>query len=426
MNDILKLNLDYSKVTTEERKAIDSKVAEIHESIKNKTSLGSEFMDWISWPSDYNKEELNEIVSKANWMKQQGVETLLVVGIGGSFLGAQSAIDFVNGKMNSQEEVIFAGINMSSSHIKQIEKKLQNKKWALCVISKSGTTLEPALAFRHFKSILEKNLGKEEASKYIVAITDSEKGALKPLADKKGYTTFVVPDGIGGRFSGLTPVGTFPMAFAGIDTVKMIEGAKKAMDDFSNLENNLAYEYAATRFILNNEKSKSIEFFSTYDFDLDMTSEWFKQLFGESEGKDGKGIIPSSVSYSRDLHSMGQIIQDGPKTFFETTLWIEEDKDQVEIKEDSDNLDGLNYLSGMSLHEINKKAFEGVLKAHYEEGETPNIVISLKDKSEYSLGYLWHFFFISVTMSGYLLGVNPFDQPGVELYKKNMFDNLKK
>ncbi len=425
MTKILDINFDYSKVTAEEKTALKDRVAKIHDEIRNRTGEGNEFMDWLTWPVDYDKEELENIIQKANWMKSEGIETLLVIGIGGSFLGAQSAIDFVKGKMDKQDEIIFAGINMSASHVKQIERKLANKKWGICVISKSGTTLEPALSFRHFKTLLEEKEGKEVAKDYIVAVTDGNKGALKTLADEKGYSTYVVPDGIGGRFSGITPVGTFPMAFAGIDVKSLLEGAAKGMEDFAGLENNAAYEYALTRFILNADKAKFTEIFTTYDFDLDMTSEWWKQLFGESEGKDGKGIMPSSVAYSRDLHSLGQIIQEGVQNFFETTLWIEEDANPITVKSDEANLDGLNYLTGKTFHEINKKAFDGVLKAHYEDGGTPNIIMTLKDKSEYSLGYLWYFFFISVTMSGYLLGVNPFNQPGVELYKANMFANLK-
>ncbi len=424
MENILKVNLEHSKINSTEKEKYFERINDIHNSIWNKTGQGNEFMDWLGWPENYDKDELSNIINKANQMREEGIEVLLVIGIGGSFLGAKSAIDFVKGKMNSENEIIFAGTNMSSTYYSQIEKKLNNKKWGICVISKSGTTLEPALAFRHFKSLLESKEGQEKAKDYIVAVTDGKKGALKELADNKGYSTFVVPDGIGGRFSGTTPVGTFPMAFIGVDVKKMLSGSLAAMKDLSKLENNIAYEYALARFILNKEQNKVSEIFTTYDFDLEMTSEWLKQLFGESEGKEGKGLMPQSVSYSRDLHSLGQIIQDGNKNFFETTLWIEEEKNDIIVKEDNLDLDGLNYLSGRSVHEINRKAFEGVLEAHSDSG-TPNIILTLKDKSEYSLGYMWYFFFISVTMSAYLLDVNPFDQPGVELYKQNMFSKLK-
>lgn len=425
MKKILELNLENSKITSSDFKKYKKNVDKIHQTIINKSGEGNQFMDWTSWPVNYDKDEVKRINAKVKWLKTNNVDTLLVVGIGGSFLGAQSAIDFIKGKMNKQDEIIFTGINMSSTHIKQIEKKLENKNWAICVISKSGTTLEPALSFRHFKTLLEKKL-KSKSKDYIVSITDGKKGALKELSDSEGYETFVVPDGIGGRFSGTTPVGLFPMAFAGINIEKVLEGSRQAMEDLKESENNIAYDYALSRFILNTKYKKVSEIFTVYDFDLDMTAEWWKQLFGESEGKNGKGLMPSSVIYSRDLHSLGQIIQDGNKNFFETTLWIEEEKNNVVVGEDKKNLDGLNYLTGKTFHEINKKAFEGVLEAHSKDGNIPNIVLNLKDKSEESIGYLWYFFFISVTMSAYLLGVNPFNQPGVELYKSSMFSKLKK
>ncbi len=411
-------------VNNEEKNELKERVSEIHKMIHNKSGQGNEFTDWLSWPTDYDKDEVERIILKVNSLKNNGVEKLLVIGIGGSYLGAQSAIDFIKGKINSANDVLFAGINMSSTHIRQIEKQLENSKWAICVISKSGTTLEPALSFRHFKSLLEQKEGVDNAKDLIVAVTDGKKGALKTLANQKGYETYVVPDGIGGRFSGTTPVGTFPMAFAGIDIKAVLRGSAKAMEDLSS-EWNDAYEYALTRFILNTKKGKLSEIFTTYEYDLMMTGEWLKQLFGESEGKDRKGIMPNSVSYSADLHSLGQIIQDGVQNFFETTLWINDDENPIIVEMDDDNLDGLNYLAGKTMHQINKKAFDGVLKAHVEGSDTPNIIITIKDNKEETLGYLWYFFFISVTMSGYLLGVNPFNQPGVELYKKNMFENLK-
>ncbi len=424
MDKILKINLEYSMVSQDEKNLLKEKVLKINKMIKEKTGEGSKFTDWLSWPIDYDKDEVERMISKADSMRKSGVEKLLVIGIGGSYLGAQSAIDFIKGKMDAADKVIFGGINMSSSHIKQIERQLDGVKWGICVISKSGTTLEPALSFRHFKTLLENKEGIENAKDLIVAVTDGNKGALKTLADKKGYETYVVPDGIGGRFSGTTPVGMFPMAFAEIDIKSVLKGSEKAMKDLSS-EWNDAYEYAATRFILNTKKNKISEIFTTYDYDLTMMAEWWKQLFGESEGKDRKGIMPNSVAYSSDLHSLGQIIQDGVQNFFETTLWVEEDQSPIKVQSNDDNLDGLNYLTGKTFHEINKQAFNGVLKAHHEGSNTPNIIFTIKDKSEESLGYLWYFFFMSVTMSGYLLGVNPFNQPGVELYKANMFKNLK-
>lgn len=425
MENILKLNLEKSNINKEELVSLQDEMKKVHDMIQNRTGEGNEFMDWLTWPVDYDKEEVAAINKKAAWMKENGVEKLLVIGIGGSYLGAQAAIDFIQGKMNKQNDIIFAGINMSGTHIKQIEKALEGHKWAICVISKSGTTLEPALSFRHFKALLEAKEGKEASKDLIVAVTDGNKGALKTLATNEGYETYVVPDGIGGRFSGTTPVGTFPMAFAGIDIIEVLKGTEAAMNDLKEFEGNQAYAYAMTRFLLNTKHNKFTELFVTYDFDLDLTAEWWKQLFGESEGKDRKGILPSSVAYSRDLHSLGQIIQDGPQNFFETTLWIKEDDAEVKVKATEDNLDGLNYLEGKTFHEINAQAFDGVIRAHYEGSDAPQMIIELKDKSAFSMGYLWYFFFIGVSASSYLQGVNPFNQPGVELYKANMFKNLK-
>ena len=425
MEKILDLNTDMSNISKKQRDSYNDKISKIHDKIINRSGLGNEFMDWINWPRDYDKEEVNRINQKVQWMKDEGIETLLVIGIGWSYLGAQSAIDFIKGKIDMQDKIVFIGNDMSSVHVNQVERQIANKKWGICVISKSGTTLEPALAFRHFKKILKEKEGIEKANELIVAVTDCEKGALHNLAKKEGYEMFTVPNGIGGRFSGITPVGLFPMAFADINIIEVLKGAEKAMKDFSVLENNIAYEYAVSRVILHKNHNKDGEILTIYDFDLDMIAKWWKQLFGESEGKDGKGIMPLSAVYSRDLHSIGQIIQDGKGTFLETTLWIEEELNNIYVEKEENDLDGLNYLEGKSLHHINKQAFLGVLHAHYEGAGTPSLVITLKDKSEHSLGYLWYFFFISVTMSAYLIDVNPFNQPGVDLYKKNMVANLK-
>ncbi len=422
---MIKLNLNYSNLKEEKINKFQSKVSKIHQMIKNKTGEGSEMLDWYNISKDENL--INDINNEVKRLKSDlGVEKLLTIGIGGSYLGAQAGINFINGSLND-ESVIFAGINMAPSLIKQIEKKLENKKWAICVISKSGTTLEPALAFRHFKNLLEGKVGKNELSKYIIAVTDSEKGALKTLANENNYKTYSIPDGIGGRFSGITPVGLFPMAFAGVDINKLFNGVEKAIQHFStdDLSKNIAYKYAISRNLISTKKNLPVEILVTYDQDLDFMNEWWKQLFGESEGKDGKGIYPSSVIYSRDLHSLGQFVQEGTKIFFETTIWINEEDEKVIVKEDENNLDQLNYLTGMSFYEINKKAFEGVVNAHSIDGKIPNIIIELENKSEESLGYLWYFFFVATAMSGYFIGVNPFNQPGVEIYKKNMFQNLK-
>ncbi len=424
---MIKLNLEYSKVSINELKAQQVKVDQLHDLILNKNGEGSAFLDWLDWPETHNHKEIEAILKKVAELKANGVETLLTIGIGGSYLGGQSGIDFLKGTMDSADQVIFAGINLSSSQYKQLERKLANKKWAICVISKSGTTLEPAIAFRHFKKLLQQIHGKE-TNNYIVSITDGNKGALKKLSENEGYKTFVIPDGIGGRFSAITPVGLFPMAFVGIDIKAVLQGATKAKEDFtasSSLKENLAYQYAVVRNLLN-KRGYVAEIFTTYDFDLTMMAEWWKQLFGESEGKDGKGLMPISVAYSRDLHSLGQIIQQGYKNFFETTLWVKNNNDDIIVEETVDNLDGLNYLAGIGLNEINKKAFDGIIDAHANTAKIPNIIIELESKSPEALGYLWYFFFISVSMSGYFLGVNPFNQPGVEIYKKNMFKLLGK
>ncbi len=424
---MIKLNLKYSKVSTDEINNQQKKVDKIHQSILNRSGAGAEFLDWVDWPVTYNQAEVEAMIKKVAELKANGIETLLTIGIGGSYLGGQSGIDFVNGTMDSADQVIFAGLNISSSQYKQLERKLATKKWAICVISKSGTTLEPALAFRYFKNLLEKIHG-DKTNDYIISITDGKKGALKELSANKGYTTFTIPDGIGGRFSGITPVGLFPMAFAGIDIKAVLQGAEKAMENFttsSSLNDNLAYKYAVVRNILNG-KGYVTEIFTTYDPDFLMLAEWWKQLFGESEGKDGKALMPISVNYSRDLHSLGQMIQDGYKNFFETTMWITNNEQNVIVEETEDNLDNLNYLAGVGLNEINKKAFLGIIDAHSHAAGNPNIIIELEERSAEALGYLWYFFFMTVSMSAYLLGVNPFNQPGVEIYKANMFKLLGK
>lgn len=431
---MIKLDISKSTITEKELSKIEIKIKEINSVIKSRKGEGAAFTDWLSWPVDHYAAEMTGMVKKAKELRKElKVEKLLVIGIGGSYLGAQSGLDFVKGTLRSKRTVLFSGINMSSSHYVQLEEELENTNWAIAVISKSGTTLEPALAFRHFKNILTKKVGKKEVSKYIVAITDKEKGALKTLANQEGYTTFTIPDGIGGRFSGITPVGLFPMAFAEIDINKLMDGAKEAMEMFENQEglDNLAYKYAATRYLLNKgrkwrKNGYDLEVFTSYDPDLMFTGEWFKQLFGESEGKDGKGIYPSSAVYSADLHSLGQYIQEGKKgLMFETTLWVENDNNSIKIAEDDKNLDNLNYLSGQNLHKINERAMRAVVDAH-DQGGNPQIIIEINDKTEKTLGKLWYFYFMAVTMSGYLLEVNPFNQPGVELYKKLMFKNLGK
>lgn len=403
------------------------------EKILDRKGDGNEFMDWLTYFDDVSMTEIDAMSEKVNQWKTKGVKHLLVIGIGGSFLGAQAAIDFINGKLGGRDQVLFIGTDMSLSHYHQVETFLNDKEWAICVISKSGETLEPSLAFNYFNGLLAKKHGKN-SNEYVAAVT-GDKGILKTLADTMDYPTYVIPNGIGGRFSVMTPVGLFPMLFADIDVKKLLTGMHLAAKDLlnsSNLEKNSALKYAAIRFLLNQQEVTpkiTHEIFTTYDYDLDMLGEWWKQLFAESEGKDGQGIFPLSVSYSRDLHSLGQIIQEGPKTFFETTLWVNDPKGEVnhiKVSANDQNLYKLNHLEGMTLSEINYRAFQGVIDAHYQEGKTSNIVITLEEKTTTSLGYLLYWYFIAVTMSGYLLEINPFNQPGVEIYKKNMNDNLSK
>lgn len=424
---MIKLNLKYAKIANKIQK-YQSQIDNIHQMIINRTGKGNEMLDWYDWAKKITNTEINAINFKIKNLKTiHKIDTLLVIGIGGSYLGSKAGIDFIKGSIRSNNKIIFTGINISGSHYKQIEEKLENKKWAICVISKSGKTIEPAIAFRHFSKLLEKRVGKAKMKDLITVVTDQKEGLLNNFVNKYGYQKFVIPNGIGGRFSAITSVGLFPMAFVGIDIKKFLDGIKKAMNDFSSnkLKDNIAYQYAVARFIFYKKWNLTSEIFVTYNEDLIMLGEWLKQLFGESEGKEGKGLFPNAVTYTRDLHSLGQFIQEGKKTFFETIIWNENREEDIKIVKDDDNLDNLNYLEGKTIDYINKQALRGVLKAHTEDGNIANIIISFKKNDEYTLGYLWYFFFISVTCSGYLLKINPFNQPGVEIYKKNLNKNLK-
>lgn len=394
-----------------------------NELLVNKTGAGSDFHGWVDLPVNYDKDEF-ERIKKAAKKIQSSCDVLIVIGIGGSYLGARAAIEFVNGQFYNQTrkegipEIYFVGNNISSAYINDIINIIGNRDFCINVISKSGTTTEPAIAFRVFKKLAEERYGKDGASERIFATTDKERGALKTLADKEKYETFVVPDDVGGRFSVLTAVGLIPMAVAGLDIDAAMKGAADARQEFSK-EDNICTEYAILRNALH-RKGKCIEILVNYEPALVMMGEWFKQLFNESEGKDKKGIFATSANFSTDLHSIGQAIQDGTRNLFETVLWVKNQRTTRLIDEMEGNVDGLNYLCGKEIQFVNSKAFEGTLIAHVDGG-TPNIVLEIENADAYNFGYLVYFFEKACGLSGYMLGVNPFDQPGVESYKKNMF-----
>lgn len=403
-------------------------VQHIHQTIHNGTGAGSDFLGWIDLPVDYDKEEFSRILEAAQRIKSNS-DVLVVIGIGGSYLGARSAIEMLTPAFKNEHdlpEIIFAGHHLSSSYLQELIDYLDGKDYSVNVISKSGTTTEPAVAFRLFKQLLEDKYGKEEAVQRIFATTDKEKGALKQLATNEGYESFVVPDDVGGRFSVLTAVGLLPIAVAGIDIEAMMGGAQKAREELStdDLSTNIAYQYATIRNVLYN-KGYTTEMLINYEPSLQYFNEWWKQLFGESEGKDLKGIYPSSANFTTDLHSLGQYVQEGRRFLFETVIKVEAPKHEITIEKDADDLDGLNYLAGKTIDEVNSKAFEGTLLAH-TDGGVPNLVISVPKLDAETYGYLVYFFELAVAMSGYQLGVNPFNQPGVEAYKQNMFALLGK
>lgn len=399
--------------------------------IREKNGAGNDFLGWVRLPEAYDKEEFARIKKAAEKIRSDS-DVLLVIGIGGSYLGARAAIEFVkspmynNLKRDGSPEIYFIGNSISSTHLREVLSICEGKDVSVNVISKSGTTTEPALAFRVLKEYLEKKYGKDGAKGRIYATTDKARGTLKSLADREGYETFVIPDDVGGRFSVLTPVGLLPIAVANIDIDALMQGAADAMNAYADpdITKNPCYEYAVIRNILL-RKGRTTEVSVGYEPYLWCFGEWIKQLFGESEGKDNKGLFPTSMIFSTDLHSLGQYLQDGMRTMFETVLWVNESKQELLVDTDPENLDGLNFLAGKSMHEINKKAFQATALAHMDGG-VPSVVLELKDASAYSLGHLIYFFEKACAISGYLLGVNPFDQPGVEAYKKNMFALLGK
>ena len=432
-----KLHFDYTKALSfVQQHEIDYFTAPVrlaHEQLHNGNGAGSDYLGWINLPLTYDKDEFARI-KKAAAKIQSDSDALVVVGIGGSYLGARAAIEMLThsfynilGKDSRKTpQVFFVGNNISSTYTKHLLQLLEGKDISVNVISKSGTTTEPAIAFRIFRELLEQKYSKEEARKRIYATTDKARGALKTLADEEGYETFVIPDYVGGRYSVLTAVGLLPIAAAGVDIDSMMQGASDAMMDFANpnLSENIAYQYAAVRNALY-RKGKTTEILVNYEPSLHFVSEWWKQLFGESEGKDYKGIYPASVDFSTDLHSMGQFIQEGNRTLFETVIQVNEVPEEIVIGTDEANLDGLNFLAGKTMDFVNKKAFQGTMLAH-TDGGVPNLIVTIPDMSPHTFGYMVYFFEKACGISGYLLGVNPFDQPGVEAYKKNMFALLGK
>lgn len=412
---------------------IEPFIEKAHELLHNKTGPGSEYTGWLELPKDYDKDEFQRIKKAAKTI-QENSDVLIVIGIGGSYLGTRACIQAlshsfyneVSKDIRKTPQIYYVGNNISSTYFMDLFDVLEGKDISLNVISKSGTTTEPAIAFRIFKEYMENKYGKDGAKTRIYATTDKAKGALRTLADMEGYQTFIIPDDVGGRYSILTPVGLLPIAAAGIDIDLLMEGARSGMDEYSNPKvcENLSYQYVAIRNIIYN-KGKDIEILVNYEPALQYLSEWWKQLFGESEGKDGKGIYPGSANFTTDLHSIGQLIQDGKRNLFETTINVVKAKRDITLKKNQDDLDGLNFLDGKTLDLVNKKAFEGTLMAHIN-GNVPNLIISMPELNEFYFGKLIYFFEKACAISGYLLGVNPFDQPGVEEYKDNMFRLLEK
>ena len=429
----IKLNLKNTGIMQKNIMEYKEQVEIIHKDLHRRANLENDFVGWLDLPNNYDKSEFSRIKKAAKKIKKES-DILVVIGIGGSYLGARAVIEsltssFYNNlsaKQRKYPEILYVGNNLSPNYINELIEYIGNKDFSVNVISKSGTTTEPAIAFRIFREILENKYGIDEARSRIYATTDKEKGALKTLAQNEGYEQFIVPDNVGGRYSVLTAVGLLPIAVAGISIDKLMEGARIARDryDDPNLKYNECYQYAVVRNILN-KLYKNIEILVNYEPKMHYFTEWWKQLYGESEGKDQKGIFPAGVDFTTDLHSMGQYIQEGKRNLFETVIKIENSKSDIIINADDDNLDGLNYLAGKSLSYVNQKAMEGTIKAHVS-GDVPNILISMEKLDEINLGQLIYFFEKSCGMSAMLLGVDPFNQPGVEKYKKNMFKLLKK
>ena len=422
-----------SKITSKEIMVYSEEIKKIHTTINKKVNDKKEFLGWLNWPSKYNKREFEKIKKCAKRI-QENSDVLVVIGIGGSYLGARAVIEsLTNSFYNLQDketrkfpQILYVGNNLSSTYINEMIELIQDKEISVNVISKSGTTTEPAIAFRIFRNLLETKYGITEAQKRIYVTTDKEKGALKELADEEGYETFVIPNNIGGRFSVLTPVGLLPIAVAGIDIDKLMDGAKFAEEKYNDpdFRYNDCYKYAAARNVLYNN-GKDIEILVGYNPKLHYMIEWWKQLFGESEGKDSKGIFLAGAEFTTDLHSLGQYIQEGKRIMFETVIDIVKESSDIKINYEEDNLDGLNYLADKTLNHISKKAMQGTIAAHVE-GEVPNIILKMEKLDEETVGHLIYFFEKACAVSAMLLGVDPFNQPGVEKYKTNMFSLLDK
>ena len=428
----IKFNSSYAReyIRENDLKGLETQVLAAHNTVAQKNGLGSDFLGWVNLPFDYDKEEFARIKAAAQKIKED-TDVLIVIGIGGSYLGARAAIEFLKGPFYNNlkqgvPEIYFAGNNISGSYLSDLLKICENKRVSVNIISKSGTTTEPAIAFRVFRKLLEEKYGEQEAAKRIYCTTDKARGTLKQLADEKGYECFVVPDDVGGRFSVLTAVGLLPIAAAGADIDAIMAGAQKAAEEYNvaDMYKNDCYMYAAIRNAFY-RKGKAVELLVSYEPRFTMMAEWFKQLYGESEGKDNKGLFPASVTFSTDLHSMGQYVQDGARILFETVVTFGESDKDVVIETEETNGDGLNFLAGKTMSFVNQKAFEGTVLAH-NDGGVPNLVINVDKADEDNLGRLIYFFEKACAISGYMLGVNPFDQPGVESYKKNMFALLGK
>ena len=429
------IKVDFKNARVFEKNVMNyaDKVSEIHKELHEKADDKSEFIGWLNLPTNYDKKEFEKIKKSAQKI-QSDSDILLVIGIGGSYLGARAVIEaltntfynMLDKNIRKTPQILYVGNNLNPNYINDLIDVIGNKDISINVISKSGTTTEPAIAFRIFRELLENKYGLKEAKKRIYVTTDEKNGALKKLALREKYTTFVIPNNIGGRYSVLTAVGLLPIATAGIDIDKLMNGARIAQDKYAdeNLKYNECYKYAVLRNILY-EKEKNIELLVTYEPKMRYMIEWWKQLYGESEGKEHKGIFPAGVDLTTDLHSMGQYIQDGKRDLFETVINVEESKSDIKIKKDEDNLDGLNFLAGKTMDYVNKQAMMGTIEAHVSGG-VPNIIINIKKLNEETIGELIYFFELACAISGNILGINPFDQPGVEAYKKNMFRLLGK